>query len=54
MTEEKGVSFDYLVKPGPATTRNAIELLSVLHYPQEIITKAKNEAAYFDQHRQWL
>ncbi|MCD5002589.1 DNA mismatch repair protein MutS [Enterococcus saccharolyticus] len=54
VTEENGVSFDYLVKPGPATTRNAIELLSVLHYPQEIITKAKNEAAYFDQHRQWL
>ncbi|MGI6149296.1 MAG: MutS-related protein [Limnochordia bacterium] len=31
-----GLEFDYKLKPGPATTRNAIALLRYLNYPAEI------------------
>lgn len=33
---EHGLSFDYTLKPGPSTTRNAIQLLKILGYPEEI------------------
>lgn len=53
VTDEEGISFDYKVKQGPAQTRNAIALLSVLDYPEEIIEQAKKEAHYFDSYRKW-
>lgn len=53
VTDEEGLSFDYKVKQGPAQTRNAIALLSVLDYPEEIIEQAKKEAHYFDSYRKW-
>jgi DNA mismatch repair ATPase MutS len=31
-----GLEFDYKLKKGPATTRNAIALLRYLGYPEEI------------------
>ena len=40
--DETGLKFDYLLKPGPATTQNAIELLEYLGYPEEIVKQAKN------------
>lgn len=53
VTPEKGISFDFKLKQGPAKTRNAIALLDVLKYPTAIVKEAQAEAAYFDQHRQW-
>ena len=53
VTDENGVTFDYQVKKGPATSRNAIALLKVLHYPQELVANAQAEARYFDEHRSW-
>ncbi|MFK4566584.1 DNA mismatch repair protein MutS [Enterococcus sp. UD-01] len=53
VTEEKGVTFDYCLRQGPSTTRNAIQLLKVLNYPQQVVNNAQNEATYFDQHRTW-
>ncbi len=50
---DDGISFDYRVKNGPAKTRNAIALLSVLGYPSSIVNQAHAEAAAFDQQRQW-
>ena len=41
---ESGMVFDYLLKDGPATTRNAIELLRVLGYPEELVAAAKAAA----------
>ncbi len=41
--DENGLKFDYLLKPGIATTRNAIALLKYLGYPREIIDKAQQE-----------
>jgi DNA mismatch repair ATPase MutS len=37
---ERGLSFDYQIKPGIATTRNAIALLKYLGYPPEITRDA--------------
>lgn len=53
MTEEQGITFDYLLKKGPAITRNAIALLKVMDYPEKLVTQAQNEARYFDQQRKW-
>jgi DNA mismatch repair ATPase MutS len=43
--DETGLKFDYLLKPGIATTQNAVALLKYLGYPKEITEKAsqKNE-----------
>jgi hypothetical protein len=53
VTKENGVTFDYKLRQGPATTRNAIELLQVLHYPKTIVADAKKMAADFDRERKW-
>ncbi|KSV16439.1 DNA mismatch repair protein MutS [Dehalococcoides mccartyi] len=38
--DETGLKFDYLLKPGIATTQNAIALLKYLGYPKEITERA--------------
>ncbi|MBO0472351.1 DNA mismatch repair protein MutS [Enterococcus ureasiticus] len=53
VTKDQGVTFDYRLKQGPATTRNAIQLLHVLNYPKDVVEQAKREADYFDEHRTW-
>lgn len=53
VTEKNGVTFDYCLRKGPSKTRNAIQLLQVLTYPQEIVLQAKREAEYFDENRTW-
>lgn len=40
--EEGDIKFDYLLKDGPATSRNAIAILDNLNYPREIIKEAKS------------
>ncbi len=35
-----GLQFDYLLRPGPTTTRNAIALLGVLGAPPQVVTDA--------------
>ena len=41
---EEGVTFDYLLKDGPSTTRNAIKLLEYYGFPAAVVTAA-NAAA---------
>lgn len=41
--DETGLKFDYLLKPGIATTQNAIALLKYLGYPKEITEKAQEK-----------
>lgn len=53
VTEEHGVTFDYLLRQGPSTTRNAINLLKVMDYPQEVVDRARAEAESFDLLRKW-
>lgn len=39
-----GISFDYKLKPGPSTTRNAIRLLEYYGFPRDIIETANARA----------
>lgn len=49
----QGIRFDYLVKKGPARSRNAIALLHAMDYPSQIVNEAKTSANFFDEHRYW-
>jgi DNA mismatch repair ATPase MutS len=53
IVDEDGVRFDFLLKPGPTQTRNAIRLLSQLGYPENVITKANIRAAHFEDAGVW-
>lgn len=46
-----GLIFDYQMRPGPATTRNAIALLRIHGAPQELIKRALACAAMLDAER---
>ena len=46
--KEREVVFNYLLQPGRATTRNAIRLLDMLGYDQELVKNAGNAAADFE------
>lgn len=50
---EDNITFDYQLKTGRATTQNAISLLGMLGYPEEIIQKARQTAAYFMTNGEW-
>ncbi len=39
-----GLSFDYILRPGPGSTRNAIALLGVMGYPAEVVARAREVA----------
>jgi len=42
---EQGLVFDYKIKDGVSTTRNAIRLLEYLEYPEEITRKTNERIA---------
>jgi len=46
-----GLSFDYHLTPGPATSRNAIALLKLNGAPESLVTHAMSRAAELDQRR---
>ena len=50
---ENDVEFDYRLKPGKATSRNAIRLLEKLGYPERVTKGAKQAAAYFETNGTW-
>lgn len=50
---EKEVVFNYLLKPGRATTRNAIRLLEMLGYDKALVEDAGRAAAEFEQTGVW-
>ncbi len=52
VTDDK-VEFDYMLKEGRATSRNAIKLLRMLGYPEEIIKKAEHSAEQFLKTGEW-
>ena len=37
---DDGLSFDYLIRPGASSTRNAIALLKVMEYPESLVADA--------------
>ncbi len=50
---EDNILFDYQLKQGRATSQNAIALLGMLGYPEEIIKKARATAAKFLKDGEW-
>ncbi len=50
---EKQVLFDYQLKTGRATSQNAIALLGMLGYPENITQKAKKAATHFLADGEW-
>jgi DNA mismatch repair ATPase MutS len=48
---EEGMVFDHLLRPGPATSRNAIALLQLNGAPERMVRDALNCAAVLDQAR---
>ena len=47
------VTFSYRLLPGKATTRNAIRLLSIMGYQEDIIRKAEQMASEFIRNSHW-
>ncbi|WP_097015280.1 hypothetical protein [Anaerocolumna aminovalerica] len=41
--QENDIIFEYKIHEGAATTKNAIRLLELTHFPKEIIANAKNK-----------
>jgi DNA mismatch repair ATPase MutS len=46
-----GLTFDYRLTPGPATSRNAIALLQLNGAPQSLVDRALERAAALDRVR---
>lgn len=51
--DERGVSFDYRIKPGPTRTRNAILLLSTMGFDPQIIGQARAALQHFEETGVW-
>lgn len=51
--EDDQVLFDYKLQKGPATSRNAIKLLSMLGYEKDITEKAEARAKRFEECGEW-
>jgi MutS-like protein len=47
-----GLTFDYHLTPGPATSRNAIALLKLNGAPESLVSRALDRAAILDKQRQ--
>lgn len=50
---ENDVKFNFRLFKGPATTRNAIKLLSIIGYDSNIIKEAEKQAGYFIENGIW-
>lgn len=46
--EKDRIHFDYTLKEGPANTRNALELIRLMKFPNEIYTDAKKRVQRFE------
>ena len=52
--ENNKVHFDYKIHSGPSKTRNAIKLLDVLDYPENIVKNANGIAEHFAEQHEWV
>ena len=51
--DERGVTFDYRLRPGPSKTRNAIALLERMGFGDDIVRSAREMAARFEIEQKW-
>lgn len=47
------MTFDYRLRPGPATSRNAIRLLGLLGFPETVVEGAQCRAEDFLREGRW-
>lgn len=50
---DNDISFNYILNKGRAATRNAIKLLGIMGYNEEVIRKAEETAAHFLETGEW-
>lgn len=50
---DEGVTFDYILKPGPSKTRNAILLLSTMGFDEKVIDEAHGLVKTFEETNAW-
>lgn len=50
---EEAVTFDYMLKPGKATSRNALKLLAMMDYPKKITEDANIAVEHFLATGEW-
>lgn len=50
---DNSIAFDYTIKEGPSTSRNAIKLLKYLDFDETIIADANNMVTYFTENQKW-
>ncbi|MCL2248293.1 MAG: DNA mismatch repair protein MutS [Oscillospiraceae bacterium] len=53
VTDDGEVLFDYLLKGGPATTRNAIKLLAGMGFDKKLVKRADERANLYTQEGRW-
>lgn len=51
--EGNGIFFEYRIHPGKSTTRNAIKLLRIMGYPEQIVNSAEDMAESFLREGSW-
>lgn len=54
ITDEGEILFDYTIKDGPATTRNALKLLSSMGFDQEMVNRANEKANMYIAVGKWM
>lgn len=47
------IDFDYKIKKGPTTTKNAIKLLEVFNYPPQLVSTANTLSSYYENNKEW-
>lgn len=52
--DKDDIKFDYLLKEGASNTKNAINLLSILKYDEEIIKEARQRVEQFEKTNSWF
>jgi len=53
ITEDGDVLFDYIIKDGAATTRNAIKLLSNMGFDRKLVIRANERAERYSVEGKW-
>jgi DNA mismatch repair ATPase MutS len=53
VTEDGEVLFDYKLKDGPATTRNAIKLLGSMGFDKSLVERANEKAERYTAEGKW-
>ena len=51
--EDQDIRFDYRLYPGRAGSRNAIKLLQIMGYDEQVVDRAETAARHFLETGEW-